>query len=310
MADTQIVWWKCLSTGCALLLLSLILPICEAQESIGETNTEFSKFENVTFATVNARELTLDLYRPLNIDRPPLLVWVHGGAWRGGSKEWHPLYMVDPKFIVSKGYALASLDFRLSGEAKFPAQIYDIKAGIRFLRQNADLYQYDASRIGILGASSGGHLAALVGVTNGDPRLEGALGDALDASSNVQAIVSYFGASNLESILQQSTPRGLRVRVPALDQFIGGQPENVPEAAQLASPVSHIDGRDPPLLLIHGDQDPQMPINQSHELFGLYSNAGLQVQFEVVYGGAHGGDVFFDKTRNQLVISFLDKHLR
>jgi acetyl esterase/lipase len=117
-------------------------------------------------------------------------------------------------------------------------------------------------------------------------------------TTQVKGVVSFFGAGNLQSILSQSTPYGLEVRVPALKLLLGGLPEEEPGLARLASPVAHIDSRDPPLWLFHGDQDPQMPINQSHELVGAYQKHSLPVKFEVVHGGKHGGSGFF--TERQL----------
>jgi dipeptidyl aminopeptidase/acylaminoacyl peptidase len=178
------------------------------------------------------------------------------------------------------------------------------------LRAKQADYGYDSERIAIAGSSAGGHLVALVGTTNGHAALEGEVGAHADQSSDVQAIVSYYGASNFMTILNQSTPHGLSVRVPALELFIGGRPEDVPDVARLASPVFHVDANDPPLLLIHGDQDPQMPINQSHELHGKYKERGLTVEFEVVHGAAHGGKAFFDAKRVRLVNRFLDEHIR
>ncbi len=131
-------------------------------------------------------------------------MWVHGGAWTTGNKTAYPA------FLTQNGFAVASLDFRSSNDARFPANVHDIKAGIRFLRAKAKEYGYRADRIGIVGASSGGHLAALVGVTGGNKELEGSEGDYPKESSSVQAIVSYFGASDLTTILAQSTPAGLR----------------------------------------------------------------------------------------------------
>ena len=112
------------------------------------------------------------------------------------------------------------------------------------------------------------------------------------------------------TILKQSTPHGLSVRVPALELLLGGQPEDQHELAKLASPVFHVDADDPPLLMLHGDQDPQVPINQSHELHALYKESKLDVHFEVVHGAAHGGDFFFDKERTRLVIDFLNRTIR
>jgi len=210
-----------------------------------------------------------------------------------------------PKVFVANGIATASLDFRQSTEARFPAAVHDIKAAIRFLRAKAPQYGYRIDRIAIGGSSSGGHLAALVGVTNGHKELEGTVGKYLEQSSSVQAIVDYFGASNLTTILTQSTPFGLNMRRPALERLLGALPENNKELALLASPVFHVDRSDPPLLLLHGDQDPQMPINQAHELDGAYKKLGLDVYFDVLYGGAHGGDRFFSAEHLDRALAFL-----
>lgn len=257
--------------------------------------------KDVVYAAVDDSQLMLDLYLPpAPKAKPRLIVWVHGGAWRGGSKSDVPIVS-----LLDSDYAIASVDYRLSPVAKFPAQVHDIKAAIRFLRAKADQYGCDARQITIAGSSAGGHLAALVGVTNGHAELEGKVGEHQGQSSEVQAIVSFYGMSNLTTILDQSTPHGLKVRVPALALLLGGQPSDQPALARLASPVFHVDGRDPPLLLLHGDQDPQAPINQSHELAGRYQAAELPYRFEVVHGGKHGGADFYDAKRMSIVREFL-----
>lgn len=259
--------------------------------------------KDITYAHTGSRALTLDLYRPAQADHRPMIVWVHGGAWRAGNKSSMPL-----KALVEDGFQIASVDYRLTPEARFPANVHDIKAAIRFLRANGRELQINANTILIAGASAGGHLAALVGVSNGNEALEGTLGEHTQTSSDVQGIVSFYGASNLTSILGQSTPHGLGVRIPALQLLLGGQPEDKAELAKLASPVFHVGPNDPPLLLIHGDQDPQMPINQSHELVGVYEQHHLPVQMDVIHGAAHGGAAFYDDTRLALIMSFLKKH--
>jgi acetyl esterase/lipase len=259
---------------------------------------------DIEYATVDGEPLRLDLYRPA-APGGPLLVYLHGGAWENGNKSGMPLTA-----LVEQGYAIASLDFRPASRAPFPGQIHEIKAAIRFLRAQAGRYGYDASRIGILGASSGGHLAAVVGTTNGSPALEGTLGEHDGESSAVQAIVSYFGASNLTTILAQSTPFGLRIREPALQRLLGALPADTEALARLASPVFQVDRTDPPLLMLHGDQDPQMPINQSHELQGAYEQQGLPVELIVVHGAAHGGDAFYLPHNTARVAAFLDAHLK
>ena len=281
-----------------LLLIAVVswvhvLLVLEAEEPISKQTLEF--------AVIGERLLQLDLYLPVSSERPPkLLVYVHGGAWRAGSREGMPM-----EALVSAGWAIASVDYRLSPEARFPAQVHDIKAAIRFLRAQGKTLGFAPEWIGIVGSSAGGHLAALVGVTSDVAELEGSVGEQDGVDSSVQAIVSFYGASNLTTILSQSTPHGLSVRVPALDLLLGGPLESEGDLAKLASPVFHVDAKDPPLMLIHGDQDPQMPINQAHELHGAYKAAGVSVRFDVVHGGAHGGALFYTVEQLKEVDAFL-----
>ena len=256
--------------------------------------------KNIHYASAEGTDLSLDIYLPVDITNPPLIVFVHGGAWQFGNK----LSEV-PMPFVEHGFALASLDFRQANQAQFPAQIHDIKAAIRFLRSNSETYGFNANKIAIAGNSSGGHLATLVGLSNGHPELEGELGEHLATSSDVQAILSYYGAHDLTTILSQSTPFGLSVRVPALDLLLGGQPGEKPETAQLASPVFHVDATVPPLLLFHGDQDMQMPIDQSQQIEDAYKNLNLDVYFVVVTGAGHGGQQFYAKDHLERAIAFL-----
>lgn len=273
-----------------------VFPATDVSDRPGITKTAA-----ITYATVDGEALALDLYMPAGVDAPPLVVYVHGGAWRFGSRD-----SVSPIDLVDHGYAIASVSFRLTPVAPLPAQVHDIKGAIRFLRANADEYGFDPDRIAITGVSSGGHLAALVGLTNGSAPHEGDIGGNTGVSSDIQVIVSYFGASNLTSILAQSTPRGIDVREPALELLLGGSVEDKLDLARFGSPVFQVDRNDPPLLLLHGDQDPQMPINQAHELDGVAEEFGLKVHFEVVHGAGHGGAAFFDAERTTIVADFLD----
>ncbi len=259
--------------------------------------------KGLVFAKIGDTELKLDLYLPDNAPAG-LIVWVHGGAWRGGSRE-----SVDLKSLTALGWAVASVDYRLSTTARFPAQIHDIKAAIRFLRAHATDYGYPANRFVIAGSSAGAHLAALVGVTNNLAALEGTVGENPSVSSDVQAIVDLYGASDLTTILAQSTSQGLAMRVPALELLLGGQPDQVPELARLASPVFQLDAHDPPLFLTHGDQDPQMPPEQSRELAAAYQKLGLPLQFTVQPGSGHGGPAFTSESSLRLIDIFLRQHL-
>jgi acetyl esterase/lipase len=261
---------------------------------------------DIAYATSASGEpLRLDLHIPSTAAGAPLLIWVHGGAWENGNKSAMPL---EP--LIERGFAVASLDFSPASRAPFPGQVHEIKAAIRFLRAEAARYGYDAQRIGIAGASSGAHLAALVGTSNGHAELEGALGAHRGQPSDVHAIVSYFAATNLTTILAQSTPFGLNIREPALVRLLGAAPKDAEPIARLASPVFHVGAGDPPLLLLHGDLDPQMPINQSHELEGAYERQGLEAELIVVHGAAHGGDAFYSPENVERVAHFLNAHLR
>lgn len=280
---------------CAALVFSVFPLLSYAGDS-----RRLTVIRDVEYARVGEHVLKLDVHRSIEKSRFPLIVWVHGGAWRWGSKSNMPLSM-----LVAEGYAIASVDYRLSTQAKFPAQIHDIKAAIRFLRGHSREWGIPSKKIVIAGDSAGAHLATLVGVSNGNKELEGEIGNYRSQSSGVQGIISFYGAANLTTILSQSTPHGLKVRVPALELLLGGQPTNVVELARLASPVFHVDRAAPPLLLFHGDQDPQMPINQSHELHGAYRRVKVPVEFEVIHGGRHGGEMFYDEERLETMRRFL-----
>jgi acetyl esterase/lipase len=282
------------------VLTCVLVLLAGAAHGADSTRT----YKDVVYATVAGKPLGLDLYLPAGVKQPPLIVYLHGGAWTTGSKAQYPA------FLVERGFAVASLDFRSTNEARFPANVHDIKAGIRFLRAKTGEYGYRSERIAVVGASSGGHLAALVGVTNGNKELEGTEGAHLDQSSSVQAIVSYFGASNLTTILSQSTPPGLAIRKPALERLFGASPEAAPELAKLASPVYQVDRNDPPAFLLHGDQDLQMPINQMHELQGAYERAGAPVQVRVLHNVGHVGEPFFQGQPVDEVVDFLKRVMK
>jgi acetyl esterase/lipase len=258
---------------------------------------------DVEYGRVDDKPLTLNLFKPEG-KQAGLVVYVHGGGWRGGAKEDCPILS-----LVRAGYVVASVEYRLTPQAPFPANIQDIKGAIRFLRAEGAMHGIETQRIAIIGSSAGGHLAALAGVSAGVAELEGTVGGHPGVPSDVQAVVSFFGASNLETILDQSTEFGLSVRVPALQLLLGGSPREKPALARLASPVAHLDAKDPPVLLVHGDADPQMPFQQSEELEKACKVAGVPVILHTVVGGKHGGSEFYDTTRMELVRNFLQKHL-
>jgi acetyl esterase/lipase len=247
----------------------------------------------------------LDLYVPPDIERPPLVVWIHGGAWRAGSKErprgFRPL--------LEAGIAVASLNYRLSQHAQFPAQLEDCKAAIRWLRAHSDEHGYDPDRIGVWGASAGGHLAALVGTTAATEKFD--VGLHRDVSSAVQAVCVWFGPTDFSKMDEQAAGRG-PFRHNAANSpeslLIGGPVPEHPDRVQAANPVTYVTPQAPPFLIMHGDADVVVPVGQGRLLFEALQAAGVEVTFDVIEGAGHG----FGGQSGELeprVVEFFRKHL-
>jgi len=224
----------------------------------------------------------LDLYVPKEADGPlPLVVWIHGGAWMMGDKRPTPAIR-----LLNDGFAVASIHYRFSTTDPFPAQIYDCKAAIRWLRGNADNYGFDPNHIGVWGASAGAHLAALLGTTNGSEYLEGSVGDYPDVSSDVQAVVDWFGPSDFFTM-----PIGKRRFNEGEDPellLFGGRVSEKRDLAQLAGPLHHADESDVPFLIMHGDKDELVPLAQSQALHDKLKAAGVDSTLIVMEGMGHG----------------------
>jgi acetyl esterase/lipase len=240
----------------------------------------------------------LDLYLPEKTEsRLPMIAWIHGGGWQGGSKERCPAVS-----FVGKGYAVASINYRLSQHAKFPAQIEDCKAAIRWLRANAPKYHLDPEHIGVWGASAGGHLVALLGTTADAKELEGKEGN-LDQSSRVQAVVDWFGPADFRKMLGTSADSPVA-------KLLGGPISENKDKAALASPVAHVAKTDPPFLIMQGDMDPLVPLVQSEMLAEALKKAGVEVTLHVLKGAKHGGPEFTTPESRKLIEDFFAKHLK
>jgi acetyl esterase/lipase len=250
---------------------------------------------DLEYGKVDGHALRLDLYLPEKLrTKPKLLIWIHGGGWKHGSKS-----TINPTFIrlVTEGYATASIDYRLLGLDSHPAQIHECKAAIRWLRAHAEKYGYDASKIGVGGGSAGGHLALLLGLSSGVKNLEGTIGNNLDQSTQVQAIVDLFGPSALVRFAK--TSRRFKYKYKQDSDFLNS-----------ASPVTYLSNDDPPILILHGDKDNVVPLAQSEYLHKRYQATGLDSELYIIKGAAHGGRQFSDKTRHALIKTFLDKHIK
>ena len=245
----------------------------------------------------------LDLYLPRDGKNWPLVVWIHGGAWRGGDKERPPALR-----LLRSGYAVASINYRLSQHATFPAQLEDCKAAIRWLRAHADQYGYNADRIGVWGASAGGHLVALLGTTSDVKEFD--IGENGNESSAVQAVVDFFGPTDFLKINAQAGA-GSRLDHDAADspesRLIGGPVLDNPEKAKRANPITYISADDPPFLIMHGEEDNTVPIGQSELLVTALEKAGVESALHRIPNAGHG---FAGPEIERNVRTFLDRHLK
>jgi acetyl esterase/lipase len=226
----------------------------------------------------------LDVYLPANrplFERPrPLIVWIHGGSWRRGNKDATPAAV-----LPLCGYVAASINYRLTDEAIFPAQLKDCQNAIRFLRLHSTEFGIDPQKIGVWGVSAGGHLAALVGLTGESNGKEASIG-----GPRVQAVADWYGPTDFREIGKQATAGNkleLNSESGAVAKLLGGLPEKKPEAAKLASPVTYVNGDAPPFLIVHGVDDDVVPPEQSSELSKLLTRYSVQNHLLTVPGEGH-----------------------
>ena len=296
--------WLVVTIASVVLWSQIAEPILAKPRPAEITNAAVQR--DLVYKRVNGTVLTLDLYCPENVSSPlPVIVWIHGGGWSRGRKEQCPAVR-----IVDEGYAVASIDYRLTEVAPFPAQIEDCKAAVRWLRANASKYNLYPDRIGVWGFSAGGHLAALLGTSGGVKELEGT-GDNMSYSSRVQAVCVVSGPGDLLQLYRDATgPSGAEMNPkvkPALEALIGGPVEEYKTRAMAASPISYISKDDPPFLIIQGENDPTVPVGLTQSFFAALKAAGVDATLNIAPGQGHGvGGPKFDP----VIKAFFDKYLR
>ncbi len=265
---------------------------------------------NIPYVENGHKRQVLDLYVPEEkSDKPlPLVIWIHGGAWFAGNRAQPPML-----YLVPKGFAVASLDYRFSQDAIWPAQINDCKAAVRFLRTNAAKYNLDPDHFGVGGDSAGGHLAAMLGTTGDVKELEGDLGNP-DVSSQVQAVLDWFGPTDFTQIAQQSGPKSLLKHDDPHSpeaRLLGGPLAEKLELAKTANPITYIDKKTPPFLIMHGDSDRVVPLGQSVILAKALIDAGAEVTMKTVPGADHEAPQFRNLPENrQLIEDFFTEKLK
>jgi acetyl esterase/lipase len=235
---------------------------------------------DVEYGTGGGRALKLHVLRPKAPASVPMpvVVWVHGGGWSGGNRDGG-IGRLAP--LAQKGYFCASIEYRLSGEAPFPAQIEDCKCSIRFLRAKAKQFQLDPDRIGVWGSSAGGHLVALLGTSGYVKELEGK-GGWPEQSSRVQAVCDFCGPIDLLALGAKGGAKG------PIGKLFGAAPQDVKDKATQANPITHLKSDAPPFLIVHGEKDTTVPMAQSELLRDALKKAGVPVTLHVAAGQGHG----------------------
>ncbi|MEI7435207.1 MAG: alpha/beta hydrolase [bacterium] len=287
-----------------------LLPLPKPAPVVRKATPVVPKFANLAYGDAPGGANLLDIYLPEKKEGPfPLVVWIHGGGWANGDKSPSGQFLQ----LLPRGFAVASINYRLSGQAHFPAQIYDCKGAIRWLRAHAREYQLDPDRIGVWGLSAGGHLVALLGTSGGVKELEGDVGGNLGVSSRVQAVSDYCGPTDLLQFYDQAGPdnvfkNNLRLKGDTYFEalFGGGPLEQHNQLIRLANPINYISSNLPPFQIFHGSKDTLVPVGQSQILADALKNAGSECDFTIIDGYGHG----FGQRQYLATFAFFEKRLK
>lgn len=233
------------------------------------------------------RPMVIDIYMPKAKAPKPLVLYIHGGGWVGGHTRHSGALSNFPQVLAklaSEGFVVASLEYRLSGEAPFPAQLQDARAALRFLKDNAGKYGIDPTRVGVWGGSAGGHLTGLVATSCGETAVDPKPAPA--GSECVQAAVTWYGVFDFAPMLKRSIANGSLNA--AENMLLRCKPaECTAESVAAVSPITHVDAKDPPMLLIHGEKDAVVDVEQSHMMEARLKAAGVPVDAIYIPGVDH-----------------------
>ncbi len=297
-----------------LLLFSLLLngTATEAQNAaaIQSFFTKGTVFHaNIPYAGDTLQKHQLDLYLPAGkSSNRPLVVWIHGGAWNHNDKYADMSYMKNTvKEVVDSGYALASIDYRFSTSAAFPAQLQDCNQALDFLYRRAAQYGIDENRIALIGFSAGGHLASLLGLSHNNFVKE-FYADGQRPRFGVRCVLDFYGPSDLVAASMNTDTSQNNARS-AVAQLLGAIPVERPDLARRASPVTYVDKNDPPFFIVNGEKDESVPNTQSRLLSGWLNVYGVPNELIIVPGAPHYGPVFDSPEIRQRLFRFLRKHL-
>lgn len=267
-------------------------------------------YGNVSYAGDTLRKHLLDIYLPQNTKKnTPLVVWVHGGAWMLNDKYADMSYMKNTvKAFIDSGYALASIDYRYSTEAVFPAQIQDCNEAIEFLYKNADKYNLDKNNIALIGFSAGGHLASLMALSNNN-NVSSFYKNGKTTSFKIKAVLDFYGPSDFVALGAMPASQNQDPKNPVAI-LLGAFPIERPDLAKAASPVTYVDKSDPPFLIVQGEKDESVPYTQSVLLSSWLKVSGVKNELVIVPGAPHYGEMFDAGYIREKIFAMLRENLR
>jgi len=300
-----------------LQLLLLLLAFDLSGEVLAQNQTAsqqlFTKgtvfYSNISYANDTLQKHLLDLYLPGHAKaNAPLVVFVHGGAWMLNDKYADMNYMRNTvKELVDSGYALASIDYRHSTTAPFPAQIQDCNQAVDFLYRHADEYHLDKNRIALIGFSAGGHLVSLLGLSHNNKVKDFYVNGALPKFS-IRCVLDFYGPSDLVAA-SMNTNTAVNNAHSAAATLLGAIPYERPDLAKKASPVTYVDKKDPPFFIVNGEKDESVPNTLSKLLSGWLNVYGVPNELIIVLGAPHYGPKFDQEWIRQRLFRFLKKYM-
>ena len=293
------------------IVITAVLFLTLIGQGFSQTNPVIDLFpegtvlhSNINYANDTLQKHLLDIYLPPNVSgKVPLIVFVHGGGWLVNDKFADIGYMKETVAeIVSKGFALASIDYRFATQAIFPAQIQDCNSAVSFLVDNAEKYSLDTERMAVMGFSAGGHLASLMGLSKNNDVHDFFMPETTK-EFDFKAVVDFYGPAELilfPGANDAKSPEAL---------LIGAPPLHRPDLAKIASPVTYVDEKDPPFLIVHGEKDDLVSPRQSQLLSSWLTVNGVENELIVVKDAPHFGEMFDVGHIRTKVIAFLQRHL-
>ena len=285
-----------------LALLALGAVTCLLLVVALRSEPEIAIERDLTYGKGASTELKLDLAMPKTGVGPfPAVIFLHGEGWRAGNRQQMNHFI---EGMARLGYVAVTVEYRLVPTARFPAQVEDCKAAVRWLRANAEKYRVRADRVGVVGFSAGGYLAAMLGVTHNEDGFEG-LGYNPEQSSRVQAVVSFFGPTDFSA---REWPRSLEEEVIA--PFLGAAFADKPDIYKKASPINYVTADSPPFLFLHGVDDKLVPVGQSRRLAETLERMGVPTQVIALEGEGHGFTDAGNQKAMRQMLDFLDQRLK